>query len=36
MGLDEDLIKAAQRGDVAAARKALDGGANRECNGVRR
>jgi hypothetical protein len=31
MGRDEDLIEAAKKGDVAAARAALDGGANRDC-----
>jgi hypothetical protein len=31
MGLDEDLIKAAEKGDLAAARAALDGGANCDC-----
>jgi hypothetical protein len=37
MGLDEDLLKAAEKGDVAAARAALDGGADCECYGpVRR
>ena len=33
MGLDADLIEAATSGDVAAARAALDGGANLECKG---
>ena len=28
---EEKLIEAAAKGDVAAARKALDGGANRDC-----
>jgi hypothetical protein len=37
MWLDEQLIEAAQDGDVVTARAALDGGANRECkdNNVR-
>ena len=31
MSADEDLVFAALRGDVAAARAALDGGADFEC-----